>query len=305
MVRLWVFRAWPILDRRGLPGRSRDVRGAPALRRDAASCRPRTLLRRGCGTGRSVLDHKLSPRIPARARNSAAEWLRGHVLSGLPWNILGYALTYPLPLMQSAAVLGIYGLTLATMLIFGLPLVLWNEAPQAMGADASRSSPRYRNRATRVSWRHSAPFGWHLRPTRRSRVSRCTSCNRASRSAEVAPGKSEPHIPRPPGLVRHQSCRRHGPSSGVTYVIWPEAAMPFLPLDYPDVRAAIGRLLPSGTFLVAGALRAEPSPREHLGHDASSTAFLCLEKTGRLPPATTKSILCLSESICRCSHCWK
>ena len=48
--------------------------------------------------------------------------------------------------------------------------------------------------------------------------------------------------------------------AGVTYVIWPEAAMPFLPLDYPDVRAAIGRLLPSGTFLVAGALRAEPSP---------------------------------------------
>ena len=48
--------------------------------------------------------------------------------------------------------------------------------------------------------------------------------------------------------------------AGVTHVIWPEAAMPFLPLDYPDVRAAIGRALPPGTFLITGALRAEPAP---------------------------------------------
>ena len=60
---------------------------------------------------------------------SAAEWLRGHILSGFPWNTLGYALTYPLPLMQSAAVLGIYGLTLTAVLVFALPPVLWSEAP--------------------------------------------------------------------------------------------------------------------------------------------------------------------------------
>ncbi|MBO0765760.1 MAG: apolipoprotein N-acyltransferase, partial [Hyphomicrobiaceae bacterium] len=48
---------------------------------------------------------------------SAAEWLRGHVATGFPWNVLGYALTYPLPLMQSAAVLGVYGLTLAAVLV--------------------------------------------------------------------------------------------------------------------------------------------------------------------------------------------
>ena len=35
----------------------------------------------------------------------------------------------PLPLMQSAAVLGIYGLTLVAVLVFALPPVLWAEAP--------------------------------------------------------------------------------------------------------------------------------------------------------------------------------
>ena len=34
---------------------------------------------------------------------SIAEWLRGHVLSGFPWNVLGYALTWPDTLMQSAS----------------------------------------------------------------------------------------------------------------------------------------------------------------------------------------------------------
>src|SRR6185436_12554439 len=48
--------------------------------------------------------------------------------------------------------------------------------------------------------------------------------------------------------------------AGISHLIWPEAAMPVLPLDHPEVRAAIGRALPPGTFLISGALRAEPAP---------------------------------------------
>ena len=36
--------------------------------------------------------------------------------------------------------------------------------------------------------------------------------------------------------------------------------MPFLPVDHPAARAAIGRLLPPGTLLIAGGLRAETAP---------------------------------------------
>jgi apolipoprotein N-acyltransferase len=35
-----------------------------------------------------------------------------------------------------------------------------------------------------------------------------------------------------------------GSPGGVTHVVWPEAAMPFLPLDHAGARAAIGRMLP-------------------------------------------------------------
>lgn len=45
---------------------------------------------------------------------SAAEWLRGHILTGLPWNLLGY--TWDTSLLQVTSVIGIYGLTALTTL---------------------------------------------------------------------------------------------------------------------------------------------------------------------------------------------
>ena len=71
---------------------------------------------------------------------SAAEWARGHVFTGLPWNVLGYALTWPLPLMQSASVLGIYGLTLLVVLVFALPPVLWSKAPAGAAGRRTRGA---------------------------------------------------------------------------------------------------------------------------------------------------------------------
>jgi apolipoprotein N-acyltransferase len=47
-------------------------------------------------------------------------------------------------------------------------------------------------------------------------------------------------------------------AKGITHLVWPEAAMPFLVLDSPQALAAIGRMLPERAFLITGALRAEP-----------------------------------------------
>ncbi len=74
---------------------------------------------------------------------SAMEWLRGHVLSGFPWNVLGYALTYPVSLMQSAAVFGIYGLTLIAVLDLRA-----SAGPVERGAGPP--VPAYRRLASRV-----------------------------------------------------------------------------------------------------------------------------------------------------------
>lgn len=40
---------------------------------------------------------------------TVAEWIRGHVFTGFPWNALGYALTAPLALAQTASLIGLWG----------------------------------------------------------------------------------------------------------------------------------------------------------------------------------------------------
>ena len=58
---------------------------------------------------------------------TAAEWLRGHLLTGFPWNTFGYALTEPLALAQSVSLVGIWGLTFLTLAICASPAVLADE----------------------------------------------------------------------------------------------------------------------------------------------------------------------------------
>jgi apolipoprotein N-acyltransferase len=43
---------------------------------------------------------------------SLCEWLRGHIFTGFPWNLNGYV--WDLPILQSTAWVGIYGLSIAT-----------------------------------------------------------------------------------------------------------------------------------------------------------------------------------------------
>ena len=52
---------------------------------------------------------------------TAAEWMRGHLLTGFPWNLSGYALVEFAALRQPAAVFGSYGLSFLVVLVGTLP----------------------------------------------------------------------------------------------------------------------------------------------------------------------------------------
>lgn len=202
---------------------------------------------------------------------SATEWLRGHILTGFPWNIIGYALTSPIEMMQGAGLMGIYGLTLVALISLGMPLVL--------AADAARGAQR-----RRALLNGAAVFGLPL-----VGLFAYGTVRLAEGPAPFVDGVKmrivQPSVPQHEKwlaakqgeifddhlvLSRVDGDGHPDDLVGITHVVWPEAAMPFLPLERPEVLAAIGALLPDGTHLVSGGLRREPAADGQAGTGAAA-----------------------------------
>src|ERR1700761_1317721 len=78
----------------------------------------------GCALARLIWTRDASRVLALAVSLTLSEWLRGHALTGFPWNTFGYALSAPLALAQSASLIGLWGMTLLTVAIFASPAVL-------------------------------------------------------------------------------------------------------------------------------------------------------------------------------------
>jgi apolipoprotein N-acyltransferase len=210
---------------------------------------------------------------------SAAEWLRGHILSGFPWNVLGYALTYPIELMQSAALVGIYGLTLAAVLIFALPAVLWTEtADRRRGLAAVAVACMPLVVAGAVGWMRLAHARSDTVPGVKIRIVQASIPQQERMRPELWARHFQDHL----DLSGHDRTGKADRLAGVTLLIWPEVAMPFAALDSPQALAGIGALLPEGTTLITGAIRVERGGADGKGPRRFFNSLLALGKGGLL-----------------------
>jgi apolipoprotein N-acyltransferase len=188
---------------------------------------------------------------------TVSEWLRSLVLTGFPWNNFGYALTEPLALAQTASLIGIWGLTFLSVAIFASPAVLIDGTSRgrkpwiapvaalsvliAMGVfgvvrlsrEPTRMLPKVKLRIMQPDLQQDARFNY---------------------SAKAAVMQKYLAL----------SDRSSGPqSTGVrdaTVLIWPESAFPFFLTREPDAMAQIADLLPKGTVLITGSVRAPDVP---------------------------------------------
>lgn len=186
-----------------------------------------------------------------------AEWLRGHILTGLPWNVLGYALTMPLPLMQWAGLFGIYVLTAVTVIVLATPVVV-----------LARRCPRPEATiiaATVAPLAFAAVYGaWQL-------GAHPTSFDPAVRLRLVQPAFSQrdkfDRSKRGEIFLRHLELSSQpaatdgrGATAAPTHIIWPEAAVPFFLRRNPDALAAIASALPDDVQIIAGTFRINVPP---------------------------------------------
>ncbi|MDH7784297.1 apolipoprotein N-acyltransferase [Ochrobactrum sp. 19YEA23] len=178
-----------------------------------------------------------------------AEWLRTFLLTGFPWNAIGYA-AMPVPvLMQSVAVVGLVGMSALAVFIFASPAlliggrlaksgivlaILLAASHVGFGVWTLSHAPAVGDEKGAVNIRIVQPsiaqsLKWD-NAERRSIFDKLIAL-----TAEApADGKPKPDV-----------------------VIWPETAVPYILTSTPEALAQIGTTLQDGQVLLTGAVREE------------------------------------------------
>ena len=146
VVRFRIFRRRALLDRQCVSGRCQELRMADAVRDPWATGLSGVLSRARAGARAADLDAGRDAVLALAFALMLAEWLRGHLLTGFPWNAYGYALMSPLVLAQGAALIGLWGMTFVAVAVFASPAALADDradtAPSLAGAGAECRGPR-------------------------------------------------------------------------------------------------------------------------------------------------------------------
>ncbi len=194
----------------------------------------------------------------------AAEWLRGHVLTGFPWNLWGYALAGSDALMQTTALFGIYGLTLLALLIFASPAAI--AGPLASTSRLRVVLPAICLALLSAGWlwgatRLASPVEAVHAPIRLRVVQ-----GNIPQADKWKPEKREPIFQQLLDLSAQAPANAEAPA--VTHLIWPETSLPFLfmlndAIYVPQARETLAKLLPEGVSMILGAERVEATKRSN------------------------------------------
>jgi apolipoprotein N-acyltransferase len=195
--------------------------------------------------------------VALAASLTISEWLRGHALTGFPWNTLGYALSEPLALAQTASLIGLWGLTFLTAAIFASPAALID------GTSRGRK-PWIAPGLALVLLLAMAIFGV-VRLSRQPTVMLANVKLRIMQPNLQQDARFN-YAAKADVMKKYLtlSDRASGPQStgvrDVNILIWPESAFPFFLTREADAMAQIADLLPKGTVLVTGSVRAPDVP---------------------------------------------
>lgn len=184
----------------------------------------------------------------------ATEWLRGHLFGGLPWLLSGYVWPPGGAISQLASVIGIYGLTLLTLLVAVAPASIADGRLDA----GSRFAP-----IVAAALLFGMGWGWGEQRVAHRAVDP-PGAQPIVRVADAGMSQAEKWTYRPDQewrvLQRYLEVSGDPNTSDAQVLVWPEGAIPvvnFFMLENPEFMSALGRGLGDRALIVGLTRRAQ------------------------------------------------
>ena len=186
-----------------------------------------------------------------------SEWLRGHVLTGFPWNAYGMALGDNLVLAQLASIVGLQGLTLVAIAIFAAPATLadgdelgWRTVRPTLLAACACLAIGLFGVLRLAGGTVGTVDGVKLRIMQPN----------LTQDDDFSYARKNDILRRYLTLSDKATSATTAGLADATHLIWPESPFPFILSRDPEALDMISSALPSGTVLITGAARVEGQP---------------------------------------------
>lgn len=189
---------------------------------------------------------------------SLTEWLRGHILTGFPWNLVGYA--WDLPMLQVCAWVGIYGLSFLTIF---LATVWVSKSHKLISTSLLVALTLW------ILGSHRAEQGHLLGDTG-------INMRLVQPSIQQEQKWSPEYLSRTVNL--HIALSGLEAEKPLKAIIWPEAAIPSFFENQRGLFDAVRGSIPEGAVLLTGAPRQEKTPDSATPAHVWNSLFVLNEK---------------------------
>ncbi|HET6161455.1 MAG TPA: apolipoprotein N-acyltransferase [Dongiaceae bacterium] len=180
-----------------------------------------------------------------------AEWLRGHLFTGFPWNLAAYVWSLSAPMMQSAALWGAWGLSFLTILSAGLLSL--------MGRGNRRNDLRAAVTFMVLLVALYAFGAWRLSTSEAEQTSSQSAITLRLVQGNIDQWEKLTGAHRDRDIAQHLRLSTVTPGlDKVRATIWPETAATIFLDRMPDWRAYVAAAAPPDGLLITGTLRGDP-----------------------------------------------
>jgi apolipoprotein N-acyltransferase len=183
----------------------------------------------------------------------ATEWLRGHMLTGFPWNLAGYGWLGSDALAQTAAIFGMYGVTLLVVAASALAAGIAGQPARrrwvSLGLAVAIPALAWGYGTARLA--DAPPPGDNTVPGVGLRLVQANIPQREKWDRTLIRRNFDLHM----------TLSMADRPKWITHVVWPETAATIDLTNNTDVRAAVASIVPEGGLLLTGTARRKPKPR--------------------------------------------